>query len=77
MKVKFLSDFRGRLTREVFYEAGEVAGFGAPVAAELVAAGVAQYAEPPAPALEADPIPTPEPEPQTRQPRLPARKAKK
>lgn len=77
MKVKFLSDFRGRLTREVFYEAGEIAGFGAPVAAELVAMGVAQYAESPAP--EVAPIQNPEPEPQTpaTAPRLPARKAKK
>lgn len=77
MKIKFLADFRGRLTREVFYGAGEIAGFSATIAAELVGLGVAQYAEPPA--LEARPIQIPEPEPQApaQAPRLPARKAKK
>lgn len=68
MKIKFLSDFRGRLTRERFYQEGEVAEFDAATAAQIIALGRAIPAEPPAA--------EPSPEVERMTPRLPARKGK-
>lgn len=44
-QVKFLQDYRGQFTGEVFYTAGTVAPFSADVADKLVKAGRAAYHE--------------------------------
>jgi len=43
-KVKFLMDYRGKLTGEQFYQEGETAEFEEAVAAELVERKRAKYA---------------------------------
>ncbi len=45
VKVKFLQDFRGRLTREIFYVAGTVAEFDAATAQALLDEQRAEPAE--------------------------------
>ena len=45
-KVKFLVDFRGKLTREIFYLAGSVAEFDSDTAGRLLAEGWAVAVEP-------------------------------
>lgn len=42
-KVKFLQDYRGKLTNEIFYTLGTVVEFDEATAAELVARGRAEY----------------------------------
>lgn len=49
MLVRFMVDYRGVLTGEVFYRAGEVVALDEPVALALVRAGRAVSAEPPEP----------------------------
>ena len=45
-RVRFKTDYRGKLTQEVFYRAGSEAEFSDPVAAELVARGwVCEYVQ--------------------------------
>jgi len=58
MNVRFLVDFRGKLTREHFYRAGEEAEFEDAVAEALVSQGWAEHVAPPAP-----PEPPPAPKP--------------
>ena len=48
MKIKMLSDFRGRETNEQYYQAGQVADLPDDVAARLVADKRAEYAQEPA-----------------------------
>lgn len=53
MKIKFLTDFRGIETHEIFYQYGEVVDFDPETAARLVHDGRAELIEPePAPAVE-------------------------
>lgn len=49
MKVKFLQDFRGRETNEIFYQAGDIADID-PV--DLVKRGICKEVVEPKPALE-------------------------
>lgn len=44
-KVRFLVDFRGKLTNEVYYLAGSTVEFSSGVAGQLVAEGRAVYVE--------------------------------
>ena len=46
IKIKFLANYRGVLTRELFYGAGDIVEFDNHAAEELVAAGRAEYLEP-------------------------------
>ena len=56
MQVQFLVDFRGKLTRENYYVAGEVAEFEAGTAQALIDGGWATAVSPtPAPAPEIAP----------------------
>jgi hypothetical protein len=45
MRIKFITDYRGVLTGERYYQAGEMGDFESPAAARLVNAGRAEYAE--------------------------------
>lgn len=67
MKIKLLADYRGVLTAERFYTAGEH-DFDENTAAALVAAGRAEYVEQP------EPEPEPEPAKKTTATRKRARK---
>jgi hypothetical protein len=44
-EVKFLADFRGKLTKENFYTAGTVASFETGVAVQIVELGFAELVE--------------------------------
>lgn len=46
IKIKFVADYRGVLTRELFYGAGDIVEFDNHDAEVLVAAGRAEYLEP-------------------------------
>lgn len=56
MKVRFLVDFRGKLTKEQFYLAGSEVEFPADVATRLVDEGRAEYVAEVAPEPPADDI---------------------
>lgn len=43
-EVRFTRDYRGKLTREVFYSAGDVVGFDDDIASRIVAEQAAEYA---------------------------------
>ena len=58
-EIRFLVDFRGRLTNEQFYLAGTVTSFDSQVAKRLVDEGRAVYVEAPQDAPEAQGEPTP------------------
>ena len=52
MRVQFLVDFRGKLTKEIFYRAGETAEFAPATAQALIDEGRAvAFAEPEPPAI--------------------------
>lgn len=42
MKIEFTQDYRGKLTREQYYQAGAIVEFDEPVAAQLIAEGRAK-----------------------------------
>lgn len=42
-EVRFTRDYRGKLTREVFYSAGDVVGFDDDIASRIVAEQAAEY----------------------------------
>jgi hypothetical protein len=43
-EVRFTRDYRGKLTREVFYSTGDVVGFDDDIASRIVAEQAAEYA---------------------------------
>ncbi len=45
-EVKFTRDYRGKLTREVFYPAGDVVAFEDDIASQIVAEQAAEYVPP-------------------------------
>lgn len=53
MRVQFLTDFRGKLTKENYYLAGEQGEFDVATAQALIAAGVAVDAPPSSPVEDA------------------------
>ena len=69
MQVQFLVDFRGKLTKEIFYRAGETAEFAPATAQALIDEGRAVSVPEPAPQ------PTPEIAPAS--PVLPARQRRR
>ncbi len=59
MRVQFLVDYRGKLTKEIYYRAGEQAEFDATTAQALIDEGRA---------TEVSPTPAPEPAPASPKP---------
>ena len=47
MAVKFIRDYRGKLTGERYYQSGQVVSFGDDVEAELITRNAAENYEPP------------------------------
>ena len=71
IKVRFLTDYRGVLTREVFYTAGEVVEFDDVMAEDLLVAGRVER-------VVTEPTPEPEVvEPKSKPKRKPKKKPKK
>lgn len=74
-KIRFLVDYRGVLTGENYYQAGDVVEHHN--AAALVAEGRAEYVKAEKPAPEPEPVEKPEPEPEPVKKPAPKRTRKK